>query len=81
MNGFCEEKDPERTFLSVRSHGKGGLAYTDGRYWLYILAAISPYEIRFECSWARWTCMDERYDTMVLDFYFEMMKKCHFFLS
>ena len=40
---------------------------------LSILAAISSYELRFGCSSARWNCMDESYNTMVLDFHFEMM--------
>jgi hypothetical protein len=44
-----------------------------------ILAPISSCKLRFECSLARWTRMDEGYNTMVLDIYFYLLKNYSFF--
>jgi hypothetical protein len=38
-----------------------------------ILAPISSCKLRFECSLARWTRMDEGYNTIALDLDFDLM--------
>jgi hypothetical protein len=42
------------------------------------MAAISSHELRFRCSLARWTRMDEGYNAMVFDLYFGIIKKTLF---
>jgi hypothetical protein len=43
-----------------------------------ILGAISTYKLHLGCSLARWTRMDESYNTMALDADFQLMKKFTF---
>jgi hypothetical protein len=43
-----------------------------------ILAAISLYKLRLRYSLTRHTHMDEGYNTMILDLYFEMTEKLSF---
>jgi hypothetical protein len=68
-------------FLSTRICGTGA-RYGRTRLYLrptkfceifHILGAISSYELRFGCSSARWTRMDEGYNTIALDLDFDLM--------
>jgi hypothetical protein len=43
-----------------------------------ILDAISSYELRFGCSSARWTRMDEGYNTFALDLKYNMLENITF---